>query len=269
VCSYTCIQVPGAHAQPKFIVKEAISYAVLKEAISNAVQKTEESLQQSIDTFRAGAAISETLRGILAYNQPVGASTTRGASSSIVQGGRAKSDNLLEQEMQLALDLREDLHDFGGKSDWLLAVTVRQHHDTYDTEGARVEAVCVGMARDYRMYRVEADQDIKVTVTNLSATSPLFFKSVYMDEEAEEDEDDLAKPVQKLVFLEVCLFLCGVDMRRERERAGESERQRENTCACMRVCACVCMSLVVPVRKSVSMFACVCYCERWCRFCES
>jgi len=45
VCSYTCIQVPGAHAQPKFIVKEAISYAVLKEAISNAVQKTEESLQ--------------------------------------------------------------------------------------------------------------------------------------------------------------------------------------------------------------------------------
>ena len=145
--------------------------------------------------------------------------------------------------MQLALDLREDLHDFGGKSDWLLAVTVRQHHDTYDTEGARVEAVCVGMARDYRMYRVEADQDIKVTVTNLSATSPLFFKSVYMDEEAEEDEDDLAKPVQKLVFLEVCLFLCGVEMRRERERARDRERIRVHVCVYVRVCVCLWLCL--------------------------
>jgi len=229
----------GAHVQPKFIVKEAISSAVLKEAISNAVQKREESLQQSIDTFRAGAAMSETLRGILAYSQSVGASTTRGALSSMVRGGRAKSDAILEQELQLALDLREDLHDFGGKSDWLLAVTVRQHHDTHDEEGARVEAVCVGMARDYRMYRVEAGQEIKVTVTNLSAASALFFQPVYMDEDAEEDEDDLAKPIQELAFLKVSVSVwC-----RNKERVGESarEREKERECVCMCACSCVCV----------------------------
>ena len=55
-----------------------------------------------------------------------------------------------------------------------------------------------------------------------------------MDEEAEQEEQDLAKPVEKLIFLKVCLLLFGAEMRRERER------NKENACVCMCVCVYVC-----------------------------
>mmetsp|Transcript_49719 Transcript_49719/g.80228 ORF Transcript_49719/g.80228 Transcript_49719/m.80228 type:complete len:266 (-) Transcript_49719:208-1005(-) len=172
-------------------------------------------LQQAIETYKAGGQMSEALCGILAvFSQPVRPSATattsatcgsRGpaarSSSMVPDGGRAHGNNSLEQDMHMALELREDLHDFGGKSDWLLAVTVRQHDGPDDEEGGRVEGVRVKVAHDNRMYHVEVGQEIKVTVRNSSTFSALFFKPVYVDEEAEEDEEDLAKPVQEFVCL--------------------------------------------------------------------
>mmetsp|Transcript_3987 Transcript_3987/g.5790 ORF Transcript_3987/g.5790 Transcript_3987/m.5790 type:complete len:225 (-) Transcript_3987:223-897(-) len=180
-------------------------------------------LQQVIETYKAGGEMSEALYGILAvFSQPVRPSATTttsatrgsrgpaaGSSLMVADCGRAHGNNSLEQDMQMALELREDLHDFGGKSDWLLAVTVRQHDGPDNEEGGRVEGVHVKVARDNRMYHVEAGQEIKVTVRKSSTFSALFFKPVYADE---EDQEDLAKPVQELVCL-VFLFLCGVQKR--------------------------------------------------------
>jgi len=88
-------------------------------------------LQQAIisETYKAGGEMSEVLCGILAvFSQPVRPSATRGSRgpaarslSMVPDGGRAHGNNSLEQDMQMELELREDLHDFGGKSDWLLA----------------------------------------------------------------------------------------------------------------------------------------------------
>ena len=80
---------------------------------------------------------------------------------------------------------------------------------------------------------------------------PLFFKPLYVDEEAEEDEEDLAKPVQELVF-QRSFCLCVVHRKGEKESARKRERDGEY------VCVIVCVYVFVCVCAYVCVYTCAC-----------
>jgi len=72
---------------------------------------------------------------------------------------------------------------------------VKEHDGKDDEEGERINSAEVCGA-DFRLYAVSPDQQIKVTIKNLSA-KPLSFRPVYVDAEGSEEPNDIIEPLKR------------------------------------------------------------------------
>jgi len=119
-------------------------------------------------------------------------------SASSCQQSDQQEGRFVENQ-QILMHLNEDLHNFQDAtgfwtSDWVLKVTVKQHDGKDDEEGKRIEISRVQKAHNYRLYTVDANQLIKVTVKNLSTKTAVKFIPSYLpadfpqgDEEPEDE----------------------------------------------------------------------------------
>ena len=117
-----------------------------------------------------------------------GGTRTRGGGGS---RGR-QSEETIGSEVER---VRNDLHDFRDASgfwtsDWLLQVTVKQHDGNDDEEGKHIDSSRITKGPNDRLYSVDPDLLIKVTIKNLSLTRDIPFLPVYVGaNEAEEPQD--------------------------------------------------------------------------------
>jgi hypothetical protein len=72
-------------------------------------------------------------------------------------------------------------------------VTVKQHDGKDDEEGERIDASRITKGHDFRLYSVDPDLLIQVTVKNLSATRDISLKPVYVKENGEEESEELVE----------------------------------------------------------------------------
>jgi hypothetical protein len=135
-----------------------------------------------------------------------GGTRTRGGGGS---RGR-QSEEAIGSEVERVWN---DLHNFRDASgfwtsDWLLQVTVKQHDGNDDEEGKHIDSSRITKGPNFRVYSVDPDLLIKVTIKNLSLTRDISFIPVYVGaNEAEEPQDlvelksgddfELPNPLQK------------------------------------------------------------------------
>ena len=125
--------------------------------------------------------------------------TARSTNSHDASWRRAPPDNrgLAFNEEQkvhaLVQQLREEVHDFDGACDWLLQVTVKQHDGKYEEEGERIDAFKVQTGKNYRLYTVDAGQQLRVYLRNLSLVKTISFTPVYVNEEGTEETQEEQK----------------------------------------------------------------------------
>jgi hypothetical protein len=91
-----------------------------------------------------------------------------------------------------------DLHDFRDasgfwNSDWLLQVTVKQHDGNDDEEGKHIESSRITKGPNFRLYSVDPDLLIRVTIKNLSLTRDISFIPVYVEANEAEEHQDLVE----------------------------------------------------------------------------
>jgi hypothetical protein len=92
----------------------------------------------------------------------------------------------------------DDLHDFRDASgvctsDWVLQVTVKQHDGKDDEEGEHIDNSRITKRPNLRLYSVDPDLLIRVTVKNLSSTRDISVMPVYMKDNGEEEPEDLVE----------------------------------------------------------------------------
>jgi serine/threonine protein kinase len=149
----------------------------------------------------SGPALSDKAAQIRRMLLEDGSAVTRkGASTqtqrSVTRGGQASSDKRglavnEEQKVQaLVQQLREEVHDFDGACDWLLQVTVKQHDGKYEEDGKRIDSSKVQTAKNYRLYTVDAGQELRVYLRNLSLVKTISFTPVYVNEEGTEEIEE-------------------------------------------------------------------------------
>ncbi len=91
-----------------------------------------------------------------------------------------------------------DLHDFRdatgfSTSDWVLQVTVKQHDGKDDEEGEHIATSRISKGPQFRLYSVDPDLLIRVTVKNLSSTRDISLRPVYVKDNGEEEPEDLVE----------------------------------------------------------------------------
>lgn len=114
-------------------------------------------------------------------------------SAGKTRGGGARSTET-QDELARIQQMEEEMHSFRDQdgfwhSAWLLQVTVKQHKDIADEEGERIASSMVSTSHDYRLYRVDRDQLIRVTLRNLSETE-LELIPVYVSDTGDEQPED-------------------------------------------------------------------------------
>ena len=72
-------------------------------------------------------------------------------------------------------------------------MTVKQHDGKDDEEGERIDASRITKGHDFRLYSVDPDLLIRVTVKNLSVTRDISLKPVYVKENGEEESEELVE----------------------------------------------------------------------------
>ena len=94
--------------------------------------------------------------------------------------------------VQRVLDELHDFRDASGfcTSDWFLQVTVKQHDGKDDEQGEDIDSSRITKRPNLRLYSVDPDLLIRVTVKNLSSTSNISFKPVYVKDNGEEEPED-------------------------------------------------------------------------------
>ena len=97
--------------------------------------------------------------------------------------------------VQRVLDELHDFRDASGfcTSDWFLQVTVKQHDGKDDEEGENIDSSRITKRPNLRLYSVDPDLLIRVTVKNLSSTSDISFKPVYVKDNGEEEPEDIVE----------------------------------------------------------------------------
>eukprot|EP00802_Teleaulax_amphioxeia_P004974 Tamp_04978.p1 GENE.Tamp_04978~~Tamp_04978.p1 ORF type:complete len:951 (-),score=126.65 Tamp_04978:65-2917(-) len=105
----------------------------------------------------------------------------------------AGSELRMEQscEEELVQRVLEELHDFGASSQWVLQVTVRQHNGKDDDLGERIDSAKIEKEPNFRLYTVDAQQLIKVTLRNLSMSNDIKLLPVYVTDTGEEEPEDM------------------------------------------------------------------------------
>ena len=91
-----------------------------------------------------------------------------------------------------------DLHDFSDAtgfwtSDWILQVTVKQHDGKDDEEGKHIDTSRISKGPQFRLYSVDPDLLIRVTVKNLCSTRDISLVPVYVKDNGEEDLEELVQ----------------------------------------------------------------------------
>jgi hypothetical protein len=125
-----------------------------------------------------------------------GGGGTRSATRSTRGGGgpqRGQSEEKIEVERVLS-----DLHDFRDASgfwtsDWVLQVTVKQHDGKDDEKGEHIATSRITKGPNLRLYSVDPDLLIRVTVKNLSSTRDISLMPVYVKDNGEEEPEDLVE----------------------------------------------------------------------------
>ena len=76
-------------------------------------------------------------------------------------------------------------------SDWVLQVTVKQHDGKDDEEGEHIDTPKITKGSNLRLYTVDPDLLIRVTVKNLSSTRDISLMPVYVKDNGEEEPEDI------------------------------------------------------------------------------
>jgi hypothetical protein len=135
------------------------------------------------------------------------AGTVRGGGKSRgggggVGGGKGGGQSHGEEERETVVkEVLEDLHDFRDAngvwtSDWVLQVTVKQHDGKDDEDGKRIDTSRITRGPDFRLYSVDRDLLIRVTVKNLSTTRDISLVPVYVKEAKENGEEEAEELVE-------------------------------------------------------------------------
>ncbi len=74
-----------------------------------------------------------------------------------------------------------------------LQVTVSLHDGEDDEEGERIDASRITKGHDFRLYSVDPDLLIRVTLKNLSPTRNIAVKPVYVKENGEEETEEIVE----------------------------------------------------------------------------
>jgi hypothetical protein len=74
-----------------------------------------------------------------------------------------------------------------------LQVTVKQHDSKDDKEGEHIDAPRITKRPKFRLYSVDPDMLIRVTVKNLSSTRDISLMPVYVKDNGEEEPEDLVE----------------------------------------------------------------------------
>jgi hypothetical protein len=125
-----------------------------------------------------------------------GGGGTRSAARGTRGGGGSTGGQSEEKiEVQRLLDELHDFRDASGfcTSDWLLQVTVKQHDGKDDEKGEHVDNSRITKRPNLRLYSVDPDLLIRVTVKNMSSTSDISFKPVYVKDNGEEEPEDIVE----------------------------------------------------------------------------
>jgi hypothetical protein len=101
-----------------------------------------------------------------------------GGCGGASQGGQSEGKVVVKKVL-------EDLHDFRDEngvwtSDWVLQVTVKQHDGKDDADGERIDASRITKGPNSRLYSVDPELLIRVTVRNLSPTHDISLMPVYV-----------------------------------------------------------------------------------------
>jgi hypothetical protein len=125
-----------------------------------------------------------------------GGGGTRSATRGPRGGGGSRggqSEEKIEVERVLS-----DLHDFRDASgfwtsDWVLQVTVKQHDGKDDEKGEHIATSRITKGPNFRLYYVDPDLLIRVTIKNLSLTRDISFIPVYVEANETEEHQDLVE----------------------------------------------------------------------------
>jgi hypothetical protein len=113
------------------------------------------------------------------------------------RGGGGSQEGPIKEKIEVERVLN-DLHDFRDASgvctsDWVLQVTVKQHDGKDDKEGEHIDTSKITKGPKFRLYSVDADLLIRVTVKNLSSTRAISLMPVYVKDNGEEEPEDLVE----------------------------------------------------------------------------
>jgi hypothetical protein len=125
-----------------------------------------------------------------------GGGGTRSATRGTRGGGGSRGGQSDEKiEVQRVLNELHDFRDASGfcTSDWFLQVTVRQHDGKDDEKGEDIDNSRITKGPNLRRYAVDPDLLIRVTVKNLSMTSDISLKPVYVKDNGEEEPEDIVE----------------------------------------------------------------------------
>eukprot|EP00001_Collodictyon_triciliatum_P164775 29044_2 len=161
-----------------------------------------------------------------------GGGGTRFATRGTRGGGgpqRGQSQEKIEVERVLS-----DLHDFRDASgfwisDWVLQVTVKQHDGKDDAEGEHVDTSRITKGPQFRLYSVDPDLLIRVTVKNLSSTRDISLMPVYVKDNGRRSLRTLLS--SSLANILSCRIRCKKRQGRRRT-VGPSRTARAKQCNC-------------------------------------
>ena len=124
-----------------------------------------------------------------------GGGGTRSAARGTRGGGGSTGGQSEKIVVQRVLDELHDFRDASGvcTSDWFLQVTVRQHDGKDDEKGEDIDNSRITKGPNLRLYSVDPDLLIRVTVKNLSMTSNISLKPVYVKDNGEEEPEDIVE----------------------------------------------------------------------------
>ncbi len=74
-----------------------------------------------------------------------------------------------------------------------MQVTVKQHDGKDDEEGEHIATSIISKGPQFRLYSVDPDLLIRVTVKNLSSTRDISLRTVYVKDNGEEEPEDLVE----------------------------------------------------------------------------